>query len=200
MIFKASNEVAGAVLTAVTTTVVSFLPVFTMIGAEGKLFRPLAFTKTFALAASVIVALTIIPPAAHVLMGGRIESKSLRRGAWFALLILGIAASMMLTWWVGAILIVLSAYKLYEERIPERYHRFGPYAASALAAIVVGVLLTQGVVAAGTAERFATESPVRWRIDWWHPRILYRLSTIPVRTDPTLVPESQSSRFSACQL
>ncbi len=143
VIFKAAHEVAGAVLTAVTTTVVSFLPVFTMIGAEGKLFRPLAFTKTFALAASVIVALTIIPPAAHVLMGGRIESKSLRRGAWFVLLILGIAASMMLTWWVGAILIVLSAYKLYEERIPERYHCFGPYAASALAAIVVGVLLTQ---------------------------------------------------------
>jgi Cu(I)/Ag(I) efflux system membrane protein CusA/SilA len=143
VIFKAAHEVAGAVLTAVTTTVVSFLPVFTMIGAEGKLFRPLAFTKTFALAASVIVALTIIPPAAHVLMGGRIESKSLRRGAWFALLILGIAASMMLTWWVGAILIVLSAYKLYEEQIPERYHRFGPYAASALAAIVVGVLLTK---------------------------------------------------------
>ncbi|EMI22283.1 Acriflavin resistance protein [Rhodopirellula maiorica SM1] len=143
VIFKASHEVAGAVLTAVTTTVVSFLPVFTMIGAEGKLFRPLAFTKTFALAASVIVALTIIPPAAHVLMGGRIESKSLRRGAWFALLILGIAASMMLSWWVGAILIGLSAYKLWEERIPERYHRFGPYAASALAAIVVGVLLTQ---------------------------------------------------------
>jgi Cu(I)/Ag(I) efflux system membrane protein CusA/SilA len=143
VIFKAAHEVAGAVLTAVTTTVVSFLPVFTMIGAEGKLFRPLAFTKTFALAASVIVALTIIPPAAHILMGGRIESKSLRRGAWFALLILGIAASMLLTWWVGAILIALSAYKLNEERIPERYHRFGPYAASALAALVVGVLLTQ---------------------------------------------------------
>ncbi|TWT51449.1 Cation efflux system protein CusA [Rubripirellula amarantea] len=143
VIFKAAHEVAGAVLTAVTTTVVSFLPVFTMIGAEGKLFRPLAFTKTFALAASVIVALTIIPPAAHILMGGRIESKSLRRGAWFALLILGIAASMMLTWWVGAILIGLSAYKLWEERIPERFQRYGPYGASAVAALVVGVLLTQ---------------------------------------------------------
>ncbi len=143
VIFKASHEVAGAVLTAVTTTVVSFLPVFTMIGAEGKLFRPLAFTKTFALVASVVVALTIIPPAAHLLMGGRIDSKSLRRGAWFALLILGIAASIVLTWWVGAILIMLSAYKLYEERLPERYHRYGPYAATAIAALVVGVLLTQ---------------------------------------------------------
>lgn len=143
VVFKAAHEVAGAVLTAVTTTVVSFLPVFTMIGAEGKLFRPLAFTKTFALAASVIVALTIIPPAAHVLMGRRIESKSLRRGSWFALLILGIVASMILIWWVGAILIGLSAYKLWEERIPEQFQRYGPYAASAVAALVVGVLLTQ---------------------------------------------------------
>ncbi len=76
VIFRASNEVASAVLTAVSTTVVSFLPVFTMIAAEGKLFRPLAFTKTFALAASVIVALTIIPPAAHILMGGRSKKGS----------------------------------------------------------------------------------------------------------------------------
>ena len=74
--FRASHEVAGAVLTAVSTTVVSFLPVFTMIAAEGKLFRPLAFTKTFALAASVIVALTIIPPAAHILMGRRSKKGS----------------------------------------------------------------------------------------------------------------------------
>ena len=62
----AATEVGGAVLTAVSTTVVSFLPVFTMEAAEGKLFKPLAFTKTFALIASVIVALTVIPPFAHL--------------------------------------------------------------------------------------------------------------------------------------
>jgi copper/silver efflux system protein len=73
-VHRASSEVGSAVLTAVATTIVSFLPVFTMIGAEGKLFKPLAFTKTFALAASVIVALTIIPPAAHILF-----TTSLRR-------------------------------------------------------------------------------------------------------------------------
>jgi Cu(I)/Ag(I) efflux system membrane protein CusA/SilA len=67
VIYRAATEVGSAVLTAVSTTVVGFLPVFTMTGAEGKLFRPLAFTKTFALIASVIVALTIIPPAAHIL-------------------------------------------------------------------------------------------------------------------------------------
>ncbi|MFT4567590.1 MAG: Cu(I)/Ag(I) efflux system membrane protein CusA/SilA, partial [Saprospiraceae bacterium] len=45
-VYEATIEVGGAVLTAVATTVVSFLPVFAMEAAEGKLFRPLAFTKT----------------------------------------------------------------------------------------------------------------------------------------------------------
>ena len=73
VIYRAASEVGPAVLTAISTTVVGFLPVFTMIGAEGKLFRPLAFTKTFALAASVVVALTIIPPVAHLLFGRRLN-------------------------------------------------------------------------------------------------------------------------------
>jgi Cu(I)/Ag(I) efflux system membrane protein CusA/SilA len=69
VIFNAVSEVGGAVLTAVSTTVISFLPVFTMIGAEGKLFKPLAYTKTFALIASVIIALMILPTVAHHLLG-----------------------------------------------------------------------------------------------------------------------------------
>jgi len=67
VIFRATREVGSAILTAVSTTVISFLPVFTMEAAEGKLFKPIAFTKTFALIASVIVALAIIPAVAHVL-------------------------------------------------------------------------------------------------------------------------------------
>jgi Cu(I)/Ag(I) efflux system membrane protein CusA/SilA len=68
VIFKAVSEVSGAVVTAVSTTVISFLPVFTMIGAEGKLFKPLAYTKTFALVASVIIALTVLPVLANWLL------------------------------------------------------------------------------------------------------------------------------------
>lgn len=71
VIYQASAEVGGAILTAVLTTIVSFLPVFTMEAAEGKLFKPLAFTKTFALLASIIVALTIIPTLAHLLFTRR---------------------------------------------------------------------------------------------------------------------------------
>ncbi len=71
VIYDAVTEVASAVTTSVATTVVSFLPVFTMSGEAGRLFRPLAFTKTFALIASIIVALSIIPPVAHLLFRHR---------------------------------------------------------------------------------------------------------------------------------
>ena len=64
IVYNATTEVSGAIITAVMTTVISFIPVFTMIGAEGKLFRPLAFTKTLALIAAIIVALFLIPPFA----------------------------------------------------------------------------------------------------------------------------------------
>jgi Cu(I)/Ag(I) efflux system membrane protein CusA/SilA len=82
-IFQASSEVSGAVLTAVATTVVSFLPVFTMEAAEGKLFRPLAYTKTFALVAAILVSLVLLPPLARTLWAwGRpraAASKTLQR-------------------------------------------------------------------------------------------------------------------------
>ncbi len=71
-IHAASVEVGGAVITAVATTIVSFLPVFTMEAAEGKLFRPLAFTKTFALVAAIIVAIALLPALARVIFGLRI--------------------------------------------------------------------------------------------------------------------------------
>ena len=76
IIHRAVSEVAAAVLTAVLTTVISFLPVFTLTGAEGKLFKPLAFTKTFALVAAVIIALTVIPPAATVFFRRKKEKSS----------------------------------------------------------------------------------------------------------------------------
>lgn len=77
-LYQAAVEVAPAILTAVATTVISFLPVFTMEAAEGKLFRPLAYTKTFALVASIIVAITILPPMAHALFSLRVRQQSLR--------------------------------------------------------------------------------------------------------------------------
>lgn len=64
-IFRGTKEVASAIITAVATTIISFLPVFTMVAAEGKLFRPLALTKTFALLASIFLTVTVLPTFAY---------------------------------------------------------------------------------------------------------------------------------------
>ncbi|MCD8349342.1 MAG: efflux RND transporter permease subunit [Planctomycetaceae bacterium] len=71
IIYGATVEVGGAVATAVLTTIVSFIPIFMMIGAEGKLFKPLAYTKTFVLIASIVATLTILPSLALLLLGRR---------------------------------------------------------------------------------------------------------------------------------
>jgi copper/silver efflux system protein len=61
-------EVGPAILTAVSNTVVSFIPVFALTDQEGKLFHPLAFTKTFAIAASAILSITVVPVLTYHLL------------------------------------------------------------------------------------------------------------------------------------
>ncbi|MHC5036502.1 MAG: efflux RND transporter permease subunit [Planctomycetota bacterium] len=61
VIFRAASEVGPAILTAISTTIISFLPVFMLTDQEGKLFVPLAWTKTFALFSSVLMALIVVP-------------------------------------------------------------------------------------------------------------------------------------------
>jgi Cu(I)/Ag(I) efflux system membrane protein CusA/SilA len=104
VVYNASAEVSGAIITAVMTTIISFIPVFTMIGAEGKLFRPLAFTKTFALIAAIIVALFLIPPFAAFLF----KKKNIKRTTNYlinaTLIVVGIL-SLLYGYWLGVILI-----------------------------------------------------------------------------------------------
>jgi Cu(I)/Ag(I) efflux system membrane protein CusA/SilA len=61
IVYEGATEVGGAILTAVSNTLVSFIPVFFLTDQEGKLFKPLAFTKTFAIGSSVVLALTVVP-------------------------------------------------------------------------------------------------------------------------------------------
>jgi Cu(I)/Ag(I) efflux system membrane protein CusA/SilA len=142
VVFKAASEVGGAVLTAVSTTVVSFLPVFTMTGAEGKLFKPLAFTKTFALIASVVVALTIIPPAAHILFTRKAARKNLRRYILGGLLFAAaVVAAKWITWWIGVLIGAIAIYHLSRNYIPKKMNSLLPIIANALAVILVGIIL-----------------------------------------------------------
>ncbi|MHC4399006.1 MAG: efflux RND transporter permease subunit [Planctomycetota bacterium] len=143
VILRAAGEVGRPVLTAILTTVVSFLPVFAMTGEEGKLFKPLAFTKTFALLASVIVALTLIPPFAHLLFSGRTAGRLLRLAAGPAIMLAGVAGGAFFSWWVALILILWGASIIVRDRLPERFSRWLPRAANVVALAVVLVFLTQ---------------------------------------------------------
>ncbi len=65
---EAAVELGGGLATAVLTTVVSFLPVFLLTGQEGKLFKPLAWTKTILLISSIVFTILVIPPLARLLI------------------------------------------------------------------------------------------------------------------------------------
>ncbi|MCT4627870.1 efflux RND transporter permease subunit [Halodesulfovibrio sp.] len=106
LVFEGVAEVGSAVLTAVATTIISFLPVFVMDGAEGKLFKPLAYTKTFALGASILLSLTVLPVLTHMLFKARNASYTslVKRYAVPAILIVaGILLSAMVAWWLGIV-------------------------------------------------------------------------------------------------
>ncbi len=115
IVYNATAEVSGAIVTAVMTTIISFIPVFTMIGAEGKLFRPLAFTKTFALTASIIVALFLIPPFAAYLFRKKNNKTNLKYVTNIALIVFGIV-SMFYGYWLGLVLIAFGTIAILRLR------------------------------------------------------------------------------------
>ncbi|HEA30631.1 MAG TPA: cation transporter [Leeuwenhoekiella sp.] len=114
LVYNATAEVSGAIVTAVLTTIISFIPVFTMIGAEGKLFRPLAFTKTMALTASIIVALFLIPPFAAFLFRRKNIQKTTRNIINGLLILLGVTA-IVFGYWLGLILIAFGIVGLLKD-------------------------------------------------------------------------------------
>ncbi|MFH1552375.1 MAG: CusA/CzcA family heavy metal efflux RND transporter [Candidatus Omnitrophota bacterium] len=71
---KGAQEVGKPVLFALLTTIVGFIPVFVLTGQAGKLFRPLAFTKTFTMVGAAIIALVLLPTLCYYLLRGKLRS------------------------------------------------------------------------------------------------------------------------------
>ena len=90
VIYDATTEVRAAVVTSIATTIVSFLPVFAMEAAEGKMFHPLAFTKTFALISAFVLGIVVLPTLVHILFDIRIDTKKIRRFLNVGLILAGI--------------------------------------------------------------------------------------------------------------
>lgn len=90
LISKAISEVSGAISTAMLTTIISFLPVFMMEAQEGKLFKPLAYTKTFALVSAYVIGIVILPTLAYYVYSLRLDRKKSRSIANYVLVVAGL--------------------------------------------------------------------------------------------------------------
>ncbi|WP_018480055.1 efflux RND transporter permease subunit [Pontibacter roseus] len=139
-VYNASAEVSSAIVTAVATTVVSFLPVFTMEAAEGKLFGPLAYTKTFALVASLIFTLLIMPAFAHTVFGLKSKSVSWSKVLNWALLALGVAVLFILPL-AGVVLTLVAANNLLAYYRPQPFARYNAPVMVGIAVLAVSWLL-----------------------------------------------------------
>ena len=137
VIYDGTTEVASAVITALFTTVVSFLPVFAMQAAEGKLFRPLAFTKTFAMISALLIGLILIPTLANVVFSIRFDKKRIKRVFNISLIAAGLALILFFQAWLAIVLVALGVNGLLEYRWPENRKRFVNYINIALTLLVV---------------------------------------------------------------
>jgi Cu(I)/Ag(I) efflux system membrane protein CusA/SilA len=74
-IIAACREVGPALFFSLLIITVSFLPVFTLEAQEGRLFQPLAFTKTFSMAGAALLSITLVPVLMYLFIRGRIPSE-----------------------------------------------------------------------------------------------------------------------------
>lgn len=124
VIYEGASEVASAVVTALFTTIVSFLPIFAMQAAEGKLFTPLAFTKTFAMLAALFIGILFIPTFAHLVFSIRFDKGKLSK-IWNGLLIIaGLVFWIGFGSWLSIALILFGVNNLLEHKWPEDKRKY----------------------------------------------------------------------------
>lgn len=134
-------EVGPAVLTSVLTTLVSFLPILGLTASELRLFAPLVFTKSAAMATALVLALVLLPVLG--LLALRDEPR------WASLVAVPVVAGMLLwtlpSWWVLAlVLLIVGGFGVFERGYPAML-------SAVLAARPAFAILPLAVVAAGVA-------------------------------------------------
>jgi len=143
VIYRGTTEVASAVVTAVLTTIISFVPVFTMQGAEGKLFIPLAFTKTFALAAAIIVSVIIIPTLAYLFFSVKIKAQQIRRAVNLLIIATGLYIAFLHIPWAGMVILLFGVLGLAGSWLNKAHHRYITWAINGLAVVTVAFILAR---------------------------------------------------------
>ncbi len=142
LIFEATKEVAPAIITAVMTTVISFIPVFTLEAAEGKLFRPLAYTKTFALIGAIIVALLILPTLAYWFFGFKPKNQWMKILLNTGLLVFGLWI-LILGHHLAAFVVVAFAILNLSRHFVPRFSGYLKYGDIVISLVAITILLSK---------------------------------------------------------
>ena len=143
IVYTATTEVAGAVVTALATTIISFLPVFAMEAAEGKLFKPLAYTKTFTMLAALLIGLIIIPTLAHLVFSIRFDKNKYSK-IWNSLIILaGIVLSVVSGKYIAMALVAYGLNGLFAHKWKEAKKSWVNLINIAITIVVVVFFLTK---------------------------------------------------------
>ncbi|MEW6352262.1 MAG: efflux RND transporter permease subunit [Thermodesulfobacteriota bacterium] len=154
LIHQSAVEVGSAVIVSSLTTIISFLPVFTLTGPEGKLFGPVAFTKTVAVGAALVLALVILPALAHLMF----EQRRIRERTLLIANGLLVAAGLWLghafSWWIGVPVAFLGVVRLVTGFLPEGMRTKVPTVLNLAGLVFVVVLLTEHWLPLGPAPGF----------------------------------------------
>jgi copper/silver efflux system protein len=127
VIYQATTEVRAAVVTSIATTIVSFLPVFAMQAQEGKLFHPLAFTKTFALISAFILGIVVLPTLVHIFFNISFDRKKIKRGWNICLILAGLAFAIIWNMWPALAITAVGMNNLFDYKWSERNKEFPNY-------------------------------------------------------------------------
>jgi Cu(I)/Ag(I) efflux system membrane protein CusA/SilA len=127
VIYQATTEVRAAVVTSIATTIVSFLPVFAMQAQEGKLFHPLAWTKTFALLSAFILGIVVLPTLVHILFNISFDKRKIKR-IWNSFL-LAAGLLIIIIWhiWPALAITIVGINNLLDYRWSEKRKEFPNY-------------------------------------------------------------------------
>ncbi|WP_299325235.1 efflux RND transporter permease subunit [uncultured Maribacter sp.] len=114
VVIEGVNEVSGAIVTAGLTTILSFVPVFALTGEEGRLFTPLAFTKTAALLAAMLLSLFVIPPIIAKWYSIDFKKFKVKNIGSYLIGLLGLLL-ILSGFWIGLVLLGLMILNLLKE-------------------------------------------------------------------------------------
>lgn len=143
VIYEGAVEVAGAVVTAISTTIVSFLPVFAMQAAEGKLFKPLAFTKTFTMLSALIIGLIIIPMLAHLIFSLKFDKNRYKKVANLIAASAGVVLAFATGYYIALFITGIGINNYFADKWPEHRKQWTNYINIAITAAIVVFFLSK---------------------------------------------------------